>query len=405
MRCSNCSAEWTFSISLKAPIRICPFCGGYLEYESNSVTKTVDGVLSEIVQRFGIDTLRSGTRTVALFADLAPQMEREKRLLSYLVQFGGNNRLLDARQLDSGKQVAEYRKVIHHLTDEQFIAQTAAEDICKSFLKAIGVSIVDDTINRQTSAIAPNVSASPPAQREKSNVLTRPNHAHTSSTVLQKKPPKVKNYQQYLALLESRFIQNSKNKLSRQQINEFISANNLAEDWKITFADVEDDLKAIYSQHTPPSPKPKASINSHPYYYISNYDDYMRELEHLYVSNGKHPLTNTQIVSFIESNQLDKRFHILAVDVENDLASLYRNHSSHQEPHQDRPTARQRAKVISSFEEYMDELEARYISNGRKELTTLQIVSFISEYGLSKTYGIGIADVKFDLHTIRKKNP
>lgn len=142
MKCPKCSAEWHLPENMPVQPKACPFCGESLQTAPTDSLVTIDTVLAEIVQRFGIDILRNGAKTAAIFSDLAPQLRKEKLLLTYLIQFNGNLELLEVKHLTQTEQRATYRKVVQHLTDEQFVAQSAAENICQCFLKAIGVLIM-----------------------------------------------------------------------------------------------------------------------------------------------------------------------------------------------------------------------------------------------------------------------
>jgi hypothetical protein len=154
--------------------------------------------------------------------------------------------LLEVKHLTQAKQHATYLKVVEHLTGEQFVAQSAAENVCRCFLKAIGVTIApEQTLSSSNiSASVPNPKPIPLTSTKKP--LPANTTPPTAKTAVQKPPARVKSFDQYMRLLEDFFVKNGKVKLSYQQIKSFILSNNLAVDWKITYADVEKDLEKIY---------------------------------------------------------------------------------------------------------------------------------------------------------------
>lgn len=94
--------------------------------------------LKRIVSEFGTQTLRNGKKTVALFADLAPQHKQEQTMLRYLIQCDGNTALLDALNKAPGEQRLAREKLIKRMMDDCLVSQQAATVICDSFWLAIG---------------------------------------------------------------------------------------------------------------------------------------------------------------------------------------------------------------------------------------------------------------------------
>lgn len=161
MKCPNCFAEWYLPEQSPNHLRTCPFCGNSIQRDSKKVLSTIEDVLGEMIEKFGVDILRDGTKTVAVFSDLAPQLRKQRLLLTYLTQFDGNQKLLEAREMDLAQQKVQYLKVVQYLTDEQYVDQTAAENICLSFLKAIGVtlemSVPKEESSKTTNRIISNI--------------------------------------------------------------------------------------------------------------------------------------------------------------------------------------------------------------------------------------------------------
>ena len=75
-------------------------------------------VLKLIIKKFGIDTLRNGSRTIALFADFAPQCRKEMNMLQYLVKCNGHKLLLDARDASTDEQRAIHRRTGSHISTD-----------------------------------------------------------------------------------------------------------------------------------------------------------------------------------------------------------------------------------------------------------------------------------------------
>lgn len=403
MKCPKCSAEWHLPSNVPTQLKTCPFCGESLQIEPVDGLVTIDAVLVEIVQRFGIDILRNGSKTVAIFSDLAPQLRKERLLLTYLTQFEGNLKLLEVKHLTQAKQRATYLKVVQHLTDEQFVAQTAAENVCQCFLKAIGVTIAPEQVPSFDFISAP-VSAQKQIPSTSAKRPLPKNTAHPAiKTVPQKPPAKVKSFDQYMRLLEDFFIQNGKTKLSYQQIKSFILSHNLDVDWKITYADVEKDLEKLYVKYAPPKPiavtPPSRKLDT----CISNYEDYMKALEQRYLDNGKRMLNRTQIADFLSIHQLDRRFKIQISEVEKDLATIYAKYAPVRDTPKPAVSPRTQPKSISTYKEYMDALEKQYFDNGKRMLSARQIADFLSSNGLDEKFGIQISEVETDLKTIAEK--
>ena len=138
MRCNHCKAEWTVSEEIAKKLVNCPFCGQSLLPPKPVTPETLTDALVLIADRYGMDTLRDGYRTVALFLDLAPGLRREKTMLSYLVQVNGHTDLIKGLQADPAEQTILLGKAASRMVDNCLIAQSLAEEICRSFWQAIG---------------------------------------------------------------------------------------------------------------------------------------------------------------------------------------------------------------------------------------------------------------------------
>ena len=141
MKCNHCGSQWSVTAEVMAKMTNCPFCGELLQTEEKQNLTTLEGTLRFIISRYGVDSLRNGSRTLAMLGDLSPNLRKERILLGYLIQYDNHIRLLELRQEKPEQQVVVYRKVVQTLQDEQMIAQAAAEEVCLQFLQALDVTL------------------------------------------------------------------------------------------------------------------------------------------------------------------------------------------------------------------------------------------------------------------------
>lgn len=139
MKCRHCGCEWNPSQAFEQ-LKNCPFCGGILAEERKM--DTVDAVLAEINDQFGLEALADGQRLIGLFVDLAPGMSRERRMLEYLVACDGHTVLLEVRDADAEKQSAAMKRVAKSLYEDMLMAETFSRQIRHAFWKAMGADPV-----------------------------------------------------------------------------------------------------------------------------------------------------------------------------------------------------------------------------------------------------------------------
>ena len=163
MRCNHCKAEWTVSEEIAKKLVNCPFCGQSLLPPKPVTPKTLCDALLLIIDRHGMDTLKDGYRTISLFLDLAPDLRREKTMLSYLIQVDGHIALLKGLQANSAQQAVTLGQTATRIVDNCLISQTLAEDICRNFWTAIGgqptgqsASSVPETAKKTEPEFAPD---------------------------------------------------------------------------------------------------------------------------------------------------------------------------------------------------------------------------------------------------------
>lgn len=131
MKCSHCGAQLP---EAETP-RYCIYCGRPLEGPGKD--GGLESVLAEIRERFGLDALLDGQRTVAYFADLAPALLRERELLRLFYESGCAEILLNAQRLGGPEREAARARAERVLTNERWLRDEAAEMVCDAFLYAL----------------------------------------------------------------------------------------------------------------------------------------------------------------------------------------------------------------------------------------------------------------------------
>lgn len=344
MKCMTCNAEWTVPQNISRSLTNCPFCGASLRSTVPRSLSTMEDVLQEILQRFGVDTLRNGQKLIALFSDLSPQLKRERLLLTYLIQADGNIKLLEARGKAKAEQQACFQQVCKYMVDEQFVAEDAARRICTSYSLVIGLKIANErpatitstgstggttatTTNSLRPPMPPKTPISTPRNTERKPLPSQPVSQSTTAK-------RIDTFAKYQKALEDYYILLGKKPLTYFQIQQFISTNALGS-WGITISDVQKDLKDIYAKYTPTSsggvaPRTAtapAQLVFSPNKRITTYKGYMDELEQLYIQNGKQKLSTEQIVSFLRAYGLERNFGIKVSEVEKDLRDIARKYT------------------------------------------------------------------------------
>lgn len=138
MKCNSCKAEWNVSAAVSASIKTCPFCGADLYPKRIGELDSLQAVLKVIIAHGGIEAMRDGRRTLAMFSDLAPKLRKEKTMYSYLVQVEGNLILLDALSKSRSEQIILRGRLAQDMVDTFLITEAVAFAACDSFWEAIG---------------------------------------------------------------------------------------------------------------------------------------------------------------------------------------------------------------------------------------------------------------------------
>ena len=102
-----------------------------------STPKTLSEALCRIYTEFGPDCLRNPNRLIAVFADIAPTLWREREQLNLLIRSGSIEKLSAAANLPAG----EVRELVHTvsgtLCDTYLMDRTKAEMLCNTYVKAL----------------------------------------------------------------------------------------------------------------------------------------------------------------------------------------------------------------------------------------------------------------------------
>ena len=137
MQCQSCGCEWTVPQSLNLQVDKCPFCGQSLKKREMRFATNVRDAMSEITLQFGVQTLNDGKRLLAFFTDIAPTLQKERRIISCFISCEGHVSLYDVRNSSKSTQQIAFEKVVHKMVDEWYIAETAARMVCQAYFDAL----------------------------------------------------------------------------------------------------------------------------------------------------------------------------------------------------------------------------------------------------------------------------
>ena len=137
MQCQSCGCEWAIPNSLSLQVDKCPFCNQALRARELRLATTVQDAMSEITLQFGVETLNDGKRLLAFFTDIAPSLQKERRIISCFISCDGHVSLYDVRNSSKSTQQIAFEKVVHKMVDEWYIAETAARMVCQAYFDAL----------------------------------------------------------------------------------------------------------------------------------------------------------------------------------------------------------------------------------------------------------------------------
>jgi len=136
MKCNYCESEWNVSLGRSASISKCPFCGMTLLQEKKKFD-TIEDVLVEMNNQFGSSVLTDETKLIAYFCDLAPHLAKQRRLLSAFVECNGHTKIAGLICDSLHEQSVCIQQIVKEMTEDMFVAESAAETICNAFFFAV----------------------------------------------------------------------------------------------------------------------------------------------------------------------------------------------------------------------------------------------------------------------------
>ena len=137
MKCQLCGCEWDIPGSMNLQLDNCPFCNQSLKKREIRIATTLPEALSEISFQFGPETLKDGKKMLGFFADIAPALQKERRIISYFINCGGHSHLYKVRCATKTDQQIALKKVVHKMVEEWYIAEQAAEMVCQAYMDAL----------------------------------------------------------------------------------------------------------------------------------------------------------------------------------------------------------------------------------------------------------------------------
>ena len=136
MKCNHCGSEWNVSPGHSVSIDKCPFCGMSLLHEKKKF-ETIEDVLVEINNQFGISVLTDEAKLIAYFCDLAPHLTKQRRLISAFTECNGHTKIAALVDAPLHEQSVCIQQVVKEMTNAMFVAERAAQTICNAFYYAV----------------------------------------------------------------------------------------------------------------------------------------------------------------------------------------------------------------------------------------------------------------------------
>ena len=140
MSCKACGSEWNPGRNTSV-MKICPFCGSSLdkapgEEKKDGSSKFSDEMaqaISDIIRDYGRDIIKQSSRFTAMFADYAPKLRQEKKMIEIALA----ERVADIILDDSLDTDMRYEKFRSRMADT-LIREDAAERLINCFASAYG---------------------------------------------------------------------------------------------------------------------------------------------------------------------------------------------------------------------------------------------------------------------------
>lgn len=140
MKCIHCGSEWTVGAESAMKVKNCPFCGKPLQSEAKAETKpeTLEGILQMIHDQFGLEPFRNGKTLIGLHQDLAPDRQKDRRLIAHFVACGGHPFLEAALKKPKSEQAAALVRLVRRMYEDWLIREDASRRICAIWWQILG---------------------------------------------------------------------------------------------------------------------------------------------------------------------------------------------------------------------------------------------------------------------------
>lgn len=150
MKCRDCGREWTAG-GRNSVSGTCPYCGRKLF--SGARGQSFEEALREIAEVGGEEILGNSQLLLAFLSDIAPERQKEKRLLQIFLQCDGNTVLLGDRKKSRSLSAASEGRIVSRMENNYFVSAENAQNMVRMFWLAIGGTVQSaTTVNGGNSA-------------------------------------------------------------------------------------------------------------------------------------------------------------------------------------------------------------------------------------------------------------
>ena len=139
MNCRYCGNE------LNPDARNCPHCG----FDTNA--NDLKSILREIIRLDGEEKLLDGQGLLNLLADVAPELRKERNLLSYLVNSHGNEAILEGSKAGEDALQNAVQTTARQIAEDYSADPAKALEICEVFASALAPGWRPETDARESS--------------------------------------------------------------------------------------------------------------------------------------------------------------------------------------------------------------------------------------------------------------
>lgn len=135
---------------------------------------------------------------------------------------------------------------------------------------------------------------------------------------------------------------------------------------------------------------------------IKTYKEYLKQLKILVKKNNYRMLSDSDIISFIQTNSLDSNYSVTISDVKTDINAIISNHKQYirihnQQRYQNSKKKTIPTKTVKTYQQYVKLLETAIANNQGARLNNIQVNDFIHNNNLDRDWGITNIDVYKDM--------